>query len=331
MTASAAVIVITHNSATVLESCLESLVGVCAETVVVDNASSDESIRIARRHALAGELQVVANLGNRGFAGGANDGFRASSANCVLLLNPDAALVHPANLDRMVSACEEYGLASGLLIGLSDKPQIGFFARALPTPVSMAFEVLGLNRLWPSNPINVRYRCLNLATDREAFVEQPAGAFLMIRRDVWKELNGLDETFHPVWFEDADFCRRALDHGYKIRFVPSCVARHKGGDSVLRINDSVRGLLWYGSLLRYAAKHFGAPGFGVVCLAVAVGAVGRAVVGCLLSGVRPEIWSRTIRMYGCILRLVIVSLWSGRVPPFDRSRVDGESVVTAVE
>jgi predicted glycosyltransferase involved in capsule biosynthesis len=40
-------------------------------------------------------------------------------------------------------------------------------------------------------------------------VEQPAGAFLMVRRAVWQELGGFDESFFPLWFEDVDFCRRA--------------------------------------------------------------------------------------------------------------------------
>ena len=42
----------------------------------------------------------------------------------------------------------------------------------------------------------------------------------MMRRDVWKKLGGFDEQFYPVWFEDVDFCRRAVDAGYRIEYVP---------------------------------------------------------------------------------------------------------------
>ena len=55
-------------------------------------------------------------------------------------------------------------------------------------------------------------------------VEQPAGAFLMVRRDVWNKLRGFDEQVYPVWFEDVDFCRRAVDAGCQIAYVPSVVA-----------------------------------------------------------------------------------------------------------
>jgi len=327
-----AVVVITYNSSDVLDACLDSLAGVCAETVVVDNASTDRTSATAGRHLMAGQdLQFIANLTNRGFAGAANDGFRATRSKYVLLLNPDATLLPPADLAPMVHACETYGLASGLLVNDQGKPQYGFFARSLPTPASLAFEALGINRLWPANPANRRYRCLDLRPDLEAFVEQPPGAFLMIRRDVWEALNGLDESFYPVWFEDADFCRRALDHGYKIRFVPSCTARHQGGHSVLRVDESDRGVFWYGSLLRYSAKHFLTLGFWMVCFAVAVGSVGRTVVGCLVVGFRsdskPGACRKIVRMYTRIIRLASAALVSGKVP--DSSHRQQE--VSAVE
>ena len=66
-------------------------------------------------------------------------------------------------------------------------------------------------------------------------MEQPAGAFLMTRRDVWEHLGGFDESFHPVWFEDVDFCRRALDAGYRIEYVPSVQAATLGGIPVNQI------------------------------------------------------------------------------------------------
>jgi N-acetylglucosaminyl-diphospho-decaprenol L-rhamnosyltransferase len=331
-----AVVVITHNSAGVLVACLRSIAAAgCAETVIVDNASNDDTAMTARSHCDAESgVRLIANPVNRGFAGGVNDGFRATRARYVLLLNPDAELSVAFDWNRLLQACEEFGLASGLLVDSHGKPQQGFFARALPTPAALAFEALGLNRLWPTNPVNRRYRCLDLPFDREAFVEQPPGAFLLIRRDVWETLGGFDEAFHPVWFEDADFCRRAIDHGFRIRFVPSCVVRHQGGHSVLQTPGADRAVRWYGSLLRYAAKHFAASGFRIVCMTVALGAVGRALASVLGAGFRSDLgprgWSKTVRMCGTIIRLASVALWSGKVP--DSAALEqGKVVVSAVE
>ena len=73
-----------------------------------------------------------------------------------------------------------------------------------------------MNRLWPGNPINWHYRCFSdFAVPSE--VEQPAGAFLMIRRDIWEQLQGFDEQFRPLWFEDVDYCWRAKETGYRMR------------------------------------------------------------------------------------------------------------------
>ena len=50
----------------------------------------------------------------------------------------------------------------------------------------------------------------------------------MFRRDVWQKLGGFDETFHPIWFEDVDFCRRAPIAGFGIQYVPPLTARPSG-------------------------------------------------------------------------------------------------------
>ena len=99
----------------------------------------------------------------------------------------------------------------------------------------------------------------------------------MFRRDVWETLGGFDEEFYPVWFEDVDFCRRAVDAGYQIAYVPSVAARHQGGHSVSRISAERRASYWCVSLLTYAAKHFRPWPFRGVCVAVVLSSVPRMV------------------------------------------------------
>jgi len=110
-------------------------------------------------------------------------------------------------------------------------------------------------------------------------VEQPAGAFLMVRRDVWRELNGFDERFHPLWFEDVDFCWRARQRGYRMCYTPSAVAKHTGGHSLPKISLENRQLYWYRSLLGFAAKHFRSGAVRMVCLAVFLGSIPRMILG----------------------------------------------------
>jgi len=216
--------------------------------IVVDNASSDGTL---------GKVQgarVIANSTNRGFAAAANQGFRATDAEAVLLLNPDVSLID--NLDPVLAACRKSGAAAGKLVDASGVAQQGFSIRRFPTPSTLRWEILGLNRLFPSNPVNRHYRYLDRDLNTPGPVEQPAGAFLMVRRDVWERVGGLDEQFHPIWFEDVDLCYQIVTLGYRVEFVPSVTALHKGGDSIHRLSRGCRDLYWYASLLRYAAKYF---------------------------------------------------------------------------
>jgi N-acetylglucosaminyl-diphospho-decaprenol L-rhamnosyltransferase len=245
--------------------------------VVVDNASTDRTLELAGELAGGAHVQVMANAQNRGFAGAANQGFQATDAEMILLLNPDVRLRTP--VEGLMEACRQHGLSAGQLTDSSGRPQAGFTIRRFPTPAVLAFELLGVNRLWPGNSLNRRYRYLDRDLNQGGPVDQPAGAFLMTRRDVWERLGGFDEGFHPVWFEDVDFCRRAIQAGYRIEYVPEVRAEHVGGHSVTKLSPTRREEYWYGSLLTYAAKHFGPLEYRGVCLAAMLSSIPRTVAG----------------------------------------------------
>lgn len=236
-----------------IESCLRSLLERSPQVfpIVIDNASTDATLERVRGFS---QVRVIANKENRGFAGAVNQGASVSGADHVLLLNPDVTLVTATDL--LVEASERYGLSAGQLIDRRGESQKGFTIRRFPTATTLMFETLGLNWLWPSNRVNRRYRYLDRDLGVGGSVEQPAGAFLMIRNDVWRHLGGMDEQFHPVWFEDVDFCNRAVKSGYRIEYVPQVKACHVGGHSVDTLEAGCRTLYWCASLLKYAAKYF---------------------------------------------------------------------------
>ncbi len=260
--------------------------------IVVDNASSDQTVDRVRAR---GGVRLIANAENRGFAAAANQGAgEASESDFVLLLNPDVELL--TTINPLMESARRHGLAAGRLVDQAGRTQAGFTLRRLPTPTALICELFGINRLWPSNPVNRRYRCLDLDYNQPAVVEQPAGAFLMVRRDVWNKLGGFDEQFYPVWFEDVDLCRRAVDAGCQIAYVPSVVARHAGGHSVGRIPQGQRATYWCVSLLRYGAKHFQPGAFRGICAAVALSSIPRMVVGMIAS--------RTLSSGGIYLKIM---------------------------
>jgi hypothetical protein len=310
----AAAIIVTYNSEDCIGECLDSLANMAphVKPIVVDNASSDATLARVRERT---QVQVIANPENKGFAAAVNQGIAACEDQHLLLLNPDVTLL--TSVDALVAATQQYGMAAGKLVDLDGRAQAGFTIRRLPTPASLIFELFGINRLWPSNPVNRRYRYLDRSPELPGAVEQPAGAFLMIRRDVWRTLGGLDEGFSPVWFEDVDLCKRALDSGVRIEFVPVVEARHQGGHSVGRIHPGCRALYWCVSLTRYAAKHFHQAGYRAVCLSVVLSSIPRMVARMILDrSIDPAaVYSKIVRFAGlCLVSFGRSAARGGRIP-----------------
>lgn len=268
-------VIVTWNSGATIDRCLESCSGL--SVTVVDNASTDDTVQRVLRHP---GVDLIQNHENRGFAAAANQGIARGISESILLLNPDIELLTSVTPLSESCADPDTAMAAGRLVDANGATQTGFTLRRLPTPAALAFEALGLNRLFPSNPVNRRYRCLDVTLDgnEPSLVEQPPGAFLCFRRDLWRRLGGFDESFSPVWFEDVDFCKRALEYG-AIRFLPQVIARHQGGASISRMDWSSRELCWYASLLRYASKHFSPSKFRQVCGAVVLSSAIRLAPG----------------------------------------------------
>lgn len=298
------IVIVTHNSEAVIGPCLDAARAVRGEIVVVDNASADGTIwEVLERPG----VRLLANPWNRGFASAANQGIQTLDCPYALLLNPDTELI--GGVEGLVEACRQHraAAAGGKLIDSRGRAQTGFLLRRFPSPLTLIFEVLGVNRLWRRNPVNRRYRCLDADLDTAARVEQPAGAFLLIQRDAWRQLGGFDESFHPLWFEDVDFCKRAVDQGYQIRYVPSAAARHQGGHSAGQLPPGARELYWYGNLLRYASKHFRRAAFLAVCTAVMLGSCFRTILG-IFRWRSPRIGP----IYGRVIRLAAWYSFSGQ-------------------
>jgi GT2 family glycosyltransferase len=288
------IIIVTHNSALEIGPCLDAAVTTGAQVIVIDNDSQDGTCVEVNRHG----VHLIANSRNLGFAAAVNQGVRALDAPLLLLLNPDA--IRQTSIDPLRSACNnsQTAAAGGMLLDDSGKPQVGFMVRRFPTPAALCLEALLVNRIYPRNRINWQYRCLGLNYESSLEVEQPAGAFLMIRRDVWEKLGGFDENFYPLWFEDVDFLKRAKDLGFHLYFEPGAVAKHTGAHSIRKISLEFRELYWYRSVLKYAAKHFTPGAEKAVCLAVIIGSVLRTVLG-----IPRQRSLKPIAVYGRVVRL----------------------------
>jgi N-acetylglucosaminyl-diphospho-decaprenol L-rhamnosyltransferase len=253
------VIVVTYNSGEHIESCVHALASQPCEIVVVDNASQDDTVQRLRELAPQIPVELITISRNIGFAAGVNHGVQAAHGDVLLVLNPDA-IAEPHAVEAVLNCLQESGAAAigGVLLEEDGQPARGFAFRRLPTLTSLLCEVLLVNQLWPRNPVNRRYRCLDANYAEAQEVEQPAGACLAVRRDAWERLQGMDSAFFPVWFEDVDFCARLIAEGGKIWYCPSARFRHGGAHSVGALSFVDKQTFWYSNMIRYAGKHFAA-------------------------------------------------------------------------
>ena len=297
-------IIVTHNSSATIRECLEALAGEPCEINVVDNASSDDTVQRVEEFVAWNPARLIANDENLGFAAALNQGARAAEGDVLLMLNPDA-IAEPGAITALLRCLEETdaGAAGGALMEENGQPARGFAFRRVVTLAPLVCEALLVNQLWPDNPVNRRYRCLDADYSQLQEIEQPAGACLAVRRTMWDKLGGFDEQFFPVWFEDVDFCQRLREQGGKIVYCPQAPFRHSGAHSVGQLSFRDRQVFWYSNMLRYARMHFSDGQVGILRLAIVVGMMMRSAGA--LFGVRKASLRETLGAYGRVIRLAL--------------------------
>lgn len=251
------VIIVNWNAGLTLDACLRSLFASKLdgplEIWLVDNASTDGSQREALRD--WPEVRLIQNGGNRGFAAAVNQGLRCAEHGVGLLLNPDVVL-EPGTLDELVRFLDEHPEAAAVgpgLVGPDGTPQGS--ARRDPTPLTGLFGRSALmTRLFPGNPISRREMPgLGPGSVFPLAVDWVSGACLLARRSAWETVGLLDERFFLFW-EDADWCRRFRQAGWRVYYHPAAQAEHQVG--VSRARRPVRSMIdFHRSAYRYYRKY----------------------------------------------------------------------------
>lgn len=218
------VVVVTYNSAHVIDGLLDSLPdalgGLRAQIVVVDNGSTDDTVvRLEER----GGCTLIHST-NIGYAGGINKGVRSvERTRAVLVVNPDVRM-HPGSVPPMLEAVEHPG------IGIA-APQVrsadGSLHRSLRREPSLP-RTLGLTGT--GHPIFAEYVMSNDEYTSPMTVDWALGAVLLISRECYDAVGGWDESYF-LYSEETDFCLRARDLGYRTQYQPEAIATHIGAQS----------------------------------------------------------------------------------------------------
>src|SRR6266850_671535 len=231
-----AAVLVNYNAGPELERALRSIADEMAgqlwEGVVVDNASTDDSVSAVAR--FGANVRLARNAENVGFARGVNQGLAATTAPYVLIMNPDCRLMAGAIgiLRAVLDANAECAIAGPRILNPDGSVQGS--ARGDPDMLTGLFgRTTTLRRLVPFLPVARRNIVVDEAIrggDESVVVDWLSGACMLARRDALHAVQGFDERFFLYW-EDADLCRRLRARGYHVRYVPGATAIHRVGQS----------------------------------------------------------------------------------------------------
>lgn len=254
--------IVTWNSEGDIIECLSSLYNEISkipdlkfDTVIVDNASSDNTIKIVENFIkmTQHDIKFIKNSENRGFTEGCNQAISPSKGDYIFILNPDSEIVDTslAKMIKYLDENDEVGVVAPQLI--SRDGDIQYSCRTFPTYWDMFSEMLMLATLFPKSKLFSKWKMRYFDHDSLLEVDQPMGAALLMKRKVLESVGGLDERF-IMFYNDVDFCKRIHDAGYKLVFNPAAKMKHKQGTSVFKDRPSMI-KYWNADCRRYFKKH----------------------------------------------------------------------------
>lgn len=228
-------IIVNYNAREWIVACVSSALSQVDEVIVVDNASTDDSLAKLESVFLGDRrLKIVRNRENLGFAAGCNIGVAHSVGSCLLFLNPDSTLM-PGSVNHLLRVLDDdpdVGMVGGLLVNPDGTEQAGG-RRAIPTPWRSFVRAFGLSRFadrWPRLFFDFHLHKKPLPT-HPIEVEAISGACMLVRRAVMQDVGHWDEGYF-LHCEDLDYSMTLRRKGWKIMFVPEArVVHDKGGCS----------------------------------------------------------------------------------------------------
>jgi GT2 family glycosyltransferase len=251
------IVIVSYNVKHFTEQCLRSIQSSCKnlriEVFVVDNASSDGSVEylIPRFPSVT----FIANQENLGFAKANNLALSKAVGRHLMILNPDT-LVSEGALETLVAYLDsnpDVGAVGPKLLtryGQFDRTS----KRGFPSPWVSFCRLSGLAVLFPKSRLFGRYDLLYLDENQVSSIDALCGGAMILRRESYEKIGGLDETFF-MFGEDIDWCYRIKLAGYQIHYVPTARIIHFKGESTRRSKID-RESVFYGAMHLFVEKHY---------------------------------------------------------------------------
>lgn len=253
------VVVVNYNTGHLLPEmwqCLQSALGhLCVETIIVDNASRDDSIDVIRR--VCAGAKLIVNNTNVGFGRANNQALEFVHGRYVLLLNTDA-FVAQDTLTKTVDHMDSHptvGVLGVKLVGRDGQMQP--CCRYFPTPWNTFVARSGLRRFLPKVQMVDE---LDWDHDEVRHCDWVTGCYFLMRRKAIEDV-GLFDPRYFLYCEELDLCRTVKKAGWQVAFYPHTQVIHIGGESAktegvaLTSGNQISELQMESELLYFRKQH----------------------------------------------------------------------------
>lgn len=231
------------------------------ELIVVDNDSTDDSVKLMRKDFKW--AKTIESGRNGGFAFGNNVAIKGNKARYVMLLNSDTEFLNnkQSDLDQLIAYMDSNKDVAMITprVELSDGSLDPACHRGEPTPWASLAYFLGLEKLFPKFKLFAGYHQTYKDLNTVHEIDACSGAAVVVRNSAIKKVGMLDEIFF-MYAEDLDWCKRFRDANYKIVFYPKIkIIHHKYKSGIKSSNKktaSVTQQHFYKTMLQYYDKHY---------------------------------------------------------------------------
>ena len=208
------IIIAVYNKFSYTYHCLESILKYCSdvayEVIVVDDCSTDETTTLP---SISPNIHYVRNQTNQGFLLNCNAAAKLARGKYIALLNNDT-LVHEGWLQTLLKLIEQdetIGMVgSKMIYGNGTLQEAGGIVWQ---------DAEGRNYGRGKSP---DASDSNYVKD----VDYISGASVLIRRNLWEQIQGFDAMFAPAYFEDSDFAFAIRNLGYRVVYQPQSIITH---------------------------------------------------------------------------------------------------------
>jgi GT2 family glycosyltransferase len=231
------IIIISYNTQKLTADCIKSIISskpkLKYEIIVVDNASTDESVEaikeLFQKSQFAGHYSLITNSHNRGFAVANNQGIKSAKAEHILLLNSDTKVLKDS-LDKLYEFAYYTSDCAAVVPKLlnpdkSVQPSV-FRSQTIPRAIKQYWlnQKSILDKYAPK-------------TTKPTKIEVAAMAAFLITPRALRRVGMLNPSYF-MYYEDFDYCRRIKKYGLSLYYLPDAQVVHYHGASGKKLADN---------------------------------------------------------------------------------------------